>query len=54
MSYTKEVCKAKQEVNGKTYELPVYEGTEGEQAIDIRNLRSQTGLITYDPGFANT
>lgn len=54
MSYTKEVCKAKLEVNGKTYELPVYEGTEGEQAIDIRNLRSQTGLITYDPGFANT
>ncbi len=54
MSYTKEICKAKLEVHGKTYELPVYEGTEGEQAIDIRNLRAQTGLITYDPGFANT
>ena len=22
--------------------------------MDIRNLRKDTGLITYDPGFANT
>lgn len=39
---------------GKTYELPVITGTEGERAIDITTLRQQTGLITYDPGFANT
>ncbi len=37
-----------------TIELPVLEGTEGERAIDIRKLRSQTGYITYDPGLANT
>lgn len=35
-------------------ELPVIVGTEGEEAIDISRLREQTGLITYDPGFANT
>ncbi|MCU0835154.1 MAG: citrate synthase [Chromatiaceae bacterium] len=36
------------------YELPVVEGTEGERAIDIRDLRARTGHITLDPGFANT
>ena len=40
--------------DGKTYELPVVEGSEGEKAIDISRLRSQSGLITLDPGFANT
>jgi citrate synthase len=36
------------------YELPVIEGTEGERAIDIRDLRARTGHITLDPGFGNT
>ncbi|MFM7299378.1 MAG: citrate/2-methylcitrate synthase, partial [Planctomycetota bacterium] len=40
--------------NGKTVPLPLIEGTEGEVAIDIRNLRAQTGLVTFDPGYANT
>ncbi len=40
--------------NGKTYELPVVIGSEGESAIDITRLRAETGLITLDPGFANT
>jgi citrate synthase len=35
-------------------ELPVLVGTEGERAIDIRELRSRTGYITLDPGYANT
>ncbi|MBW1826669.1 MAG: citrate (Si)-synthase, partial [Deltaproteobacteria bacterium] len=39
---------------GKTYEFPVVVGTEGEKAIDISNLRQMTGLITLDPGYANT
>ena len=39
---------------GKTYELPVVEGTFGEKAIDIGNLRKETGLITFDPGFMST
>ena len=39
---------------GKSIELPVVEGTEGELGIDIGQLRAQTGLITLDPGFGNT
>lgn len=38
----------------QTIELPVFEGTEGERAIDITQLRAKTGYITYDPGFGNT
>jgi citrate synthase len=34
--------------------LPMIEGTEGELAIDINNLRSQTGIVAHDKGFANT
>ncbi len=39
---------------GKTLSLPVYEGTEGERALDIVKLRKETGLITLDPGFVNS
>lgn len=39
---------------GQTYELPLVVGTEGEKAIDISRLRAETGLITLDPGYANT
>jgi len=38
----------------RTFELPVIMGSEGEKAIDISKLRQETGLITLDPGFANT
>jgi citrate synthase len=38
----------------KEHRLPVIEGTEGEKAIDISALRRETGLITLDPGYANT
>ena len=41
-------------IDGKTYEFPVIEGTEGERAIDIGTLRQTTGLTTYDPAFGNT
>ncbi|MGH7969408.1 MAG: citrate/2-methylcitrate synthase, partial [Limisphaerales bacterium] len=41
-------------LNGKTCKLAVIEGTEQERAIDIGNLRSDTGLITLDDGYANT
>jgi len=39
---------------GKTYEFPVLEGSCGEKAFDISTLRSETGLITLDPGFLST
>lgn len=45
---------AKLVFDDKTYELPIIIGTEGEKAIDISNLRKDTGLITLDPGYANT
>jgi citrate synthase len=45
---------AKLVIDGKTYEFPVIIGTEGERALDISKLRQQTGLITYDPGLANS
>jgi citrate synthase len=38
----------------KEYELPLFEGSEGEKAIDISRLREITGLITLDPGYGNT
>jgi len=41
-------------IGDRTYELEVITGSEGEKAIDIKNLRQMTGLITLDPGFANT
>lgn len=42
------------EYNGNRYELPVVQGSENELAIDIKNLRSQSGMITLDPGYKNT
>ncbi|MBW7867321.1 MAG: citrate synthase [Brumimicrobium sp.] len=45
---------AKIEFGGKTVELPVITGTENEKAIEIKDLRSQTGLVTMDPGYKNT
>ncbi|MGD9975309.1 MAG: citrate synthase [Desulfatirhabdiaceae bacterium] len=38
----------------QTIDLPIIIGTEGEKAIDISVLRKKTGLITLDPGYANT
>ncbi len=46
--------KATLNYNGKEYELPVITGSEGEVGIDISRLRSESGLITFDPGFGNT
>ncbi|HVE12744.1 MAG TPA: citrate synthase, partial [Elusimicrobiota bacterium] len=46
--------KAVLQVDGKSYELPIVEGTEGERAIDVSSLRAASGLITLDNGFMNT
>jgi citrate synthase len=45
---------AKITVDGKSFELPVIEGSENEKAIDISKLRAQTGYVTIDTGFKNT
>ncbi len=41
-------------IGDKTFELPIVVGTEGERAVDISNLRKESGYITLDPGYANT
>ena len=38
----------------KELKLPIVEGSEKERAIDISNLRAETGLITLDYGYMNT
>ncbi|MBU1693853.1 MAG: citrate synthase [Verrucomicrobia bacterium] len=40
--------------DGRTTELPIHTDNIGQRALDIRNLRKDTGLTSYDPGFANT
>jgi len=49
MSETAEI-----KLDGKSYTLPVFEGTENEKAIDIGKLRDLTGFVTLDSGFKNT
>jgi len=38
----------------ETFEFPLVGGTENELGIDIKTLRSLTGLVTLDPGFKNS
>jgi citrate synthase len=45
---------AKLELDGKVYSLPTLTGTEGEQAVDVSQLRATTGHITIDDGYGNT
>jgi citrate synthase len=42
------------ELDGKSYDFPVVEGTENELAIDVSALRDRTGYITLDDGYGNT
>jgi len=41
-------------LDGKTFELPVIQGSEDEKAIDIQSLRTESGYITLDSGYKNT
>lgn len=41
-------------LEGKVYQLPIIEGSEGEKAVDIRKLLDETGHITLDTGYKNT
>ncbi len=40
--------------DGRSARLPVVVGSEGEVALDVTGLRGSLGLITLDPGYANT
>ena len=42
-------------IEGKeTLELPVLEGTLGNDVVDIRTFTKGTGMFTFDPGFVST
>ena len=41
-------------IDGKSYNLPMIVGSEGEVAIDISELRDKAKVITLDLGFKNT
>jgi citrate synthase len=42
---------AKLSINNKTYNLPIYKASEGNDVIDIAKLFAESGHFTYDPGF---
>ena len=46
--------KATLEYDGKKMELDAVVGSENEIGLDITKLRASTGMITLDPGYANT
>ncbi|MGH2393456.1 MAG: hypothetical protein ACRDGH_08185, partial [Candidatus Limnocylindria bacterium] len=46
--------KAAVSVGDQSSNLPIVRGREGDDAVDIGQLRSETGLITFDPGYKNT
>ena len=46
--------KAELKIDGKIYCLPIIIGSEGEKAVDIRTLRTESGYITMDSGYMNT
>jgi len=49
------MASAKLKIDEKDYELPLLEGTEGERAIDTRQLRATTGgVMSFDQGYGNT
>ena len=39
---------------GGEYEMDVKQSTEGDSGFDISKLRNETGLVTFDPGYAST
>jgi citrate synthase len=41
-------------VDGRSADLPLVHGTDGDDGIDIGQLRAQTGLVTLDNGYGNT
>ena len=45
---------AKLRIGEREFDLPIVEGTEGERAVDISQLRAQSGCITLDEGYVNT
>jgi citrate synthase len=45
---------ARLDLGGRVFELPVSVGSEGERAIEVSDLRKNTGYITLDEGYRST
>ena len=47
--------KATLNINGETYDFPVFQSSEGELCVEISKLRGLSdGVTTLDRGFKNT
>lgn len=42
------------QVDGKTFEFPVFSGTVGPDVIDVTTFYKDTGYFTFDPGYTST
>jgi citrate synthase len=42
------------QIGEKSLELPAVPAHQGNSGVDISKLRASEGIVTYDPGFANT
>ncbi len=40
--------------SGKSWKLPVLEGSTGPKTIDVRKLYDETGMFTFDPSYTST
>jgi len=45
---------AKLTIGDESYDLPIYSGSMGAPAIDVRALYKHSGHFTFDPGFTST
>ena len=41
-------------IDGESFDLPIFSPTAGPDVVDIRKLYAQAGVFTYDPGFTST
>jgi citrate synthase len=39
---------------GRSWELPIMDGSLGPDVVDVRRFYAETGMFTYDPGFTST
>jgi citrate synthase len=45
---------AKLDIDGATFDLPIYGSTLGPSVVDVSKLYGTTDMFTYDPGFTST
>lgn len=50
----KQTGQATLSISGKSHDFPIYSGSMGTPAIDVRSLHKKSGHFTFDPGFSAT